>query len=67
MDINEPRDINLIAKLNATSGPYYSSHGTLKGENSIIEASPRSISNPEYDFIDINNLLGHIGDCVEKR
>ena len=58
MDVDEPRDIDLIAELDATSGPYYSSHDTPRGENSAIEASPRSISSPECDFIDIDDLLG---------
>jgi hypothetical protein len=58
MDIDELRGIDLIAELDATSGPYYFSHDTAKRENSVMEASPRSIPGPECDFIDIDDLLG---------
>jgi hypothetical protein len=57
MNIDKLRSINLIAELNATFGPYYSSHDTVKRENSVMKVLSRSIPSPECDFIDINDLL----------
>jgi hypothetical protein len=58
MDIEELRVIDLTAEDDATSRPYYSSYSTIIAENSEIEGSPRVIPSPEYDLIDIDDLLG---------